>query len=164
MSTTELEEDLKQALKYDPQTGILVWGPGTKFAGKQAGHVTKRGHLTVNRGKKSLQAHRVAWLLHYGKWPTNGIDHIDGNPGNNRIANLRDVGQQDNNRNKCTRKDSSTRITGVSWCKMAKKWRAYISINKRPVRLGYYDDFESAVIARKQAEQQYGYHPNHGRS
>lgn len=44
-------------------------------------------------------AHRVAWFLHYGKWPTKCIDHINGDRHDNRINNLRDVGHIDNCRN-----------------------------------------------------------------
>lgn len=162
MSTTP-EEDLIRSLIYDHVTGVLTWAPGTKLAGNVAGYVTKRGHLVVSRKGVLYQAHRIAWLLYYGSWPTAGIDHIDGNPGHNWITNLRDATQQVNNMNKCLRRDSSTKVTGVSWCKLAKRWRAYISINKKPVRIGYFDDFDAAVAARKAAEMLHGYHPNHGR-
>lgn len=162
MSTTD-EDGLRKSLSYDPSSGLLTWLPGTRFAGRTAGYTTKRGHLIITRTGVTFLAHRVAWFLYYGNWPSKGIDHIDGDPSNNRIENLRDVGQSDNNRNKCLRKDSSTQVTGVSWCKVAKKWRAYINISGKPHRLGYFEDFQAAVDARKAAEPLHGYHPNHGR-
>lgn len=163
MNTISCEEDLKSALEYNPCTGIITWKNGTRCQGKEAGHCTKRGHRTISRKGILYQAHRIAWLLHYGTWPKNGIDHIDGNPSNNAINNLRDVGQDQNNKNKCIRKDSCTKVTGVSWCKITNKWRAYISIKGKPVRLGYFDDFNLAVTCRKNAEIEHGYHKNHGR-
>ena len=42
------------------------------------------------RGKQYL-VHRIAWLLQHGSWPVGDIDHIDGNPSNNKLENLRDV-------------------------------------------------------------------------
>lgn len=158
-----IEDDLKQSLLYDPDTGILTWAKGTRNAGNTAGHATKRGHMTVSRKGVLYQAHRVAWLLHYGHWPVSGIDHIDGNPGNNRIANLRDVGQEDNNKNKCIRRDSASKVMGVTWDKLTGKWRVGISIDKKRYTLGFFADFNKAVAVRKEAEQKFGYHPNHGR-
>jgi hypothetical protein len=157
------EDDLKRSLIYDPSTGKLTWAQGTKFAGNEAGHRTKRGHITINRKGKPHQAHRIAWLLYYGSWPVNGIDHIDGDPSNNKISNLRDVGQDLNNKNKCIRMDSSSGVTGVAWCTATNKWRAYISVHGKTRRLGQSASFERAVQLRKAAERKYGYHPNHGR-
>lgn len=49
-------------------------------------------YLNDYKGQKFLLAHRVAWLLHYKEWPRGEIDHIDGDPFNNKIENLRDCG------------------------------------------------------------------------
>jgi len=163
MRTTAKTDDLKQALRYDPATGIFRWAPGTRRAGQQAGHQTKRGHWTINRKAVLYQAHQVAWLLYYGDWPTHGIDHIDGDPSNNRIANLRDVGQPENTKNRSLNRNSSSGVAGVSWCKESQKWRAYVHLNGKPLRLGFFASFNEAVQTRKAAERQYGYHPNHGR-
>ena len=157
------EDDLKASLSYDPRTGVITWLARTKFQGQEAGHSTKRGHRTINRKGIGYQTHRIAWLLYYGSWPSAGIDHIDGDPSNNRITNLREAGQEINNKNRKLNQNSSTGIAGVSWCKSANKWRAYINVNKRHLRIGHFESFNDAVAARKNAESQYGYHPNHGR-
>lgn len=52
--------------------------------------------------KKTYFAHRVVWALHYGKFPDGVIDHIDGDPSNNRLDNLRSVDQSENNINRRT--------------------------------------------------------------
>lgn len=67
------------------------------------GTVIKTGYCTmtfyVNGEKMNLQFHRVVWLLCHGRWPTQ-IDHIDGNPLNNRVENLREVSQSENDANR----------------------------------------------------------------
>jgi hypothetical protein len=52
--------------------------------------------------KKTYLAHRVVWALHYDKFPDGVIDHIDGDPSNNRLDNLRSVDQSENNINRRT--------------------------------------------------------------
>lgn len=44
--------------------------------------------------------HRLIWFIVYGEWPKQQIDHIDGNPSNNSILNLRDVSHTDNMNNR----------------------------------------------------------------
>jgi hypothetical protein len=74
-----------------------------KSAGKPAGRIDARGYRTIQiryKGERmQFSAHRVTWALHYGTWPEQYIDHIDRNPKNNRIENLRDVSMAENNRN-----------------------------------------------------------------
>ncbi|MFX4377260.1 HNH endonuclease, partial [Acinetobacter baumannii] len=41
----------------------------------------------------------MAWLYVHGVHPTGQIDHIDGDPLNNRISNLRDVSHAVNQQN-----------------------------------------------------------------
>lgn len=57
------------------------------------------GYLRVSIYGVSYKAHRLAWLHHYGEWPSNTIDHINGNRTDNRIANLRDVPHAENQLN-----------------------------------------------------------------
>ena len=76
-------------------------------AGRAVGYCrSKDGYITCTltmeiKGRKiTFIVARLCWLLHYGDWPENTIDHIDRNPLNNKIENLRDVTQAENNRNK----------------------------------------------------------------
>src|SRR3546814_1788886 len=84
-----------------------------KHAGKPALVAPSRaGHLCGHVKGIPLLAHRVAWAIHYGEWPNGQIDHINGDPSDNRIANLRDVSALENARNakldrKSTRLNSS---------------------------------------------------------
>lgn len=78
-----------------------------KHAGKPAGRRCGDGyiaiHLRIKGKRRQLQGHRVIWMLHYGEWPTNMIDHINRDPSDNRIENLRDVDNGINQRNRINR-------------------------------------------------------------
>lgn len=80
-------------LDYNPVTGVFVWttkrGGATK-SGDVAGTM-QHGYRKITIDNAIVRAHRLAWLLTRGVWPSGQIDHIDGNKDNNAIGNLRDV-------------------------------------------------------------------------
>ena len=161
-------EYLRQRLRYDPETGKLYWRRGTK---QRHAHrdgveaftaVRNTGYKHGRVDDRAYQAHRVIWAMEYGEWPTGQIDHIDHDRTNNRLANLRIVSHQENHRNTSRRKNNTSGAMGVSWYKAGGKWTAYIMVDRRKQHLGYFDSLEDAVAARKAAEAQYGFHPNHG--
>ena len=83
------------------------------------------------------------------------VDHIDRNPYNNVRENLRPCTKQDNLRNKVNRRSKNKDfLNGVSYRKDRGKWRAYISINRKQINLGYYDKKEDAIIARLLKEKE----------
>ena len=53
----------------------------------------------INRKNFAVDEHICAWILFYGRWPKETIDHIDNNPLNNHIENLRECSQSENNYN-----------------------------------------------------------------
>lgn len=79
-------------------------------------------------------------------------DHIDGNKLNNRRSNLRIVDSSKNAMNKEIRKDNTSGFTGVTFCKNINKWLAQIGFQRRNITLGYYENIEDAIEARKKAE------------
>lgn len=99
----------------------------------------------------------MVWLYVYGVWPSRFIDHIDHNPSNNRIVNLRDVSASDNMRNRRLGRHNTSGAHGVRFDKLSGRWTASININ-----LGSFDRRQDAVDARKSAEVKFGYHPLHG--
>lgn len=164
-------EYLRQRLRYEPETGKLYWrdAPGltrkwrNRFAGREAftsnnGNGYRMGRLDY----RAHLAHRVIWAMHHGAWPDGQIDHIDHDRMNNRIPNLRVVQHQENHRNTSHRKNNTSGVMGVSWYKAGDKWTAYIMVGGAKQHLGYFDNFDDAVAARKAAEARYGFHRNHG--
>lgn len=74
--------------------------PGCALHGV-AGTKRKDGYWSVQINKERFLAHRIVWLLFNYKIDSKlVIDHIDRNPSNNFIDNLRLVTQAENNQNK----------------------------------------------------------------
>ena len=139
---------MKDLLNYDPETGVITWvkPSSTKLKpGDIAGSDTGNGYRRVFVNGRKYLAHRLAWYLHYGVWPSKNIDHINGDPSDNRIENLRDVSQSVNIRNQ-------GRLAGVTWNKALKKWEVALTVDYRKIYLGVFDDWFDAVCARKSAE------------
>ena len=109
-------DELREYLDYDPETGVLRWRKNPHrhvIVGRVAGNVGNHGYLQVQlRGTKFL-AHRVAFALRYGRWPTPYCDHINGVQTDNRIVNLRECSASGNAQNAVTRRDNTTGVKGV---------------------------------------------------
>jgi len=103
-------------------------------------------------------------FFEYGEFPENEIDHIDGNPNNNAISNLRLSTSSQNKCNTKLRKDNTSGVKGLHWYKAYSKWQVNIGINKKTKCLGYFDDFFEAcctiISARNKLHKEfknYGY-------
>ena len=51
--------------------------------------------------------------------------------------------------------NNTSGYTGVYWCKDTKKWLAQIYVNYKGIHLGYFDDIEDAITARRLGEYKY---------
>lgn len=97
-------ETLKSRIAYDADTGAFTWtGNAPKRSpvrpGELAGWVAFNGYRYIGIGGVQFLAHRLAWLYVHGVWPTEQIDHIDGDRLNNRVANLREAANRQNSNN-----------------------------------------------------------------
>lgn len=89
------------------------------------------------------------------------VDHIDGNPLNNKKSNLRACSHKNNIRNrKNLNKNNKSGVRGVGWDKFRNKWVAQLMFNKKHIFLGRFDDKNDAIIAvikgRKKYFKKYG--------
>lgn len=112
-------EELREYLNYDPETGVLRWKkrPGLRAPvrqGQTAGRCTSNVYRRLQFRGHTILAHRVAFALHHGRWPTPCCDHIDGNPLNNRATNLRECSVSNNAHNRKMHRSSATGVKGVS--------------------------------------------------
>lgn len=149
---TEMSADyLRAILDYDPKSGHLRWRKNNKIAGwtDDLGYI----HVRIGRTKLYL-AHRLAWLHFHGAWPAENIDHINGQPSDNRIENLRECTQAQNCRNTKLVHATSKFRKGVCYDPKRKKFRAYIRRRGgKHGHLGRFDTLEEAIAAREEAER-----------
>lgn len=82
------------------------------------------------------------------------VDHRNHDTLDNRRSNLRIATPSQNNMNRLKQSNNTSGYPGISWYKAGNKWEAYIRINGKKRRLGYFpkDQYELAVAARKEAE------------
>lgn len=148
-------DEARNIWRYNPDTGEFFWlvpawggkipagSPAGTISGDGAGRADRRVFLLKYRGQM-YRAHRVAWLITIGKWPSNQIDHINGDPLDNRFCNLREATRHQNMHN--TKKRAGTsRYKGVS--KSFGKWKAQIRANGNPIHLGQFATEEEAHAA-----------------
>jgi len=142
--------ELASVLSYDPGTGAFV----RLRTGLQVGNKSGAGYITIWALGKAYYAHRLAWLLHTGNWPTGVIDHINGCRTDNRIGNLRDTTQSENIRAKRVGRGASG-VVGVQYQKGAKRWIARISFEPlaKTTHLGSFKTMDEAIDARRRAER-----------
>lgn len=168
-----------ELLRYNPQTGELFWrerdrkwfvsdkGHKTwngKWANKQAFTTTDRlGYRQGALFSIGFLAHRVVLAIANSEWP-DVVDHIDGNPGNNTLLNLRATTQAENKRNIRMYDRNKSGTHGVRWDEQRSLWVARIGINGKSVHIGRFASKAGAIEARKRAERENGFHKNHGRA
>jgi hypothetical protein len=150
--TAELAREL---LNYDPTTGVITWAStrrGGAREGDQAGFINKHGYREVFLCGNYAKAHRLVWLIQFGQWPPHGVDHINGNKTDNRLANLRLADPGENLQNRTVQRNNSSGHTGVSWDEGKGLWRAAIYVGKRKKFIGRFKSKEMAAEAYRQAK------------
>lgn len=160
-----------QLMTYNPQTGLFTYRHCPNMGATWNKRCQGRPALTYNNGNgyvcgiidgQKVYAHRVAWKVTYGSDPE-FIDHINGDRSDNRISNLRSVSNTENARNTRRHVSNKTGVMGVHWYKAYSKWQVYIGYKPR-VNIGYFSCLGEAIKARRKAEKENAYHPNHNRS
>ena len=144
---------IRDIIHYDPASGEFRWitKPSYKIReGSIAGTVRADGYRIIMIEGVRYYAHRLAWYLYYGDWPSKWIDHIDRNPSNNRIANLREVTYSENAQNSRPRTNSSRPAKGISLYRG--KFQVSIGVDKRQYHIGTFSTFEEAVEAYEESK------------
>jgi hypothetical protein len=151
-------EELRQTLRYDPETGHFTWlvklslrGMPGKVAGWKQKLGTHHIYTLISIRNRSYMAHRLAWLYVHGEWPADLIDHINGDTLDNRIVNLRPATKSLNAANSRLPRDNTSGVKGVSWNKNAGKWIANIAVRGKQHYLGIYSNKEKAAEAYRLA-------------
>ena len=151
-------ETLRQLLDYNPETGVVSWRVAPSRNVRVGDPVESRNGnykcITIN--KRSYKLHRVIWKLVYGEDPMDAvIDHVDRDPLNNKLSNLRLLSHSENNHNEKVRSTNTSGTPGVYWDRDKRRWRAFIGVGGRRLNLGRFKDFNEAARARTKAEEVY---------
>lgn len=154
--------DLKARLLYVPQTGIFYWiDPPIKhpeLLGEEAGYESadssgKRYYLIQINGFKYRRA-RLAFLYMTGFWPSEMVDHINGDSTDDRWVNLRDVSVSQNNQNRKIGRLNRKFPMGVRQSRSG-RYEARIGVNGTQLHIGTFDHVEQALDAYQTARGKY---------
>ncbi len=85
-------ERVREALDYNPDTGIFVWKINSGYnylVGTTAGgKPNKQGYSSISLDRVEVTLGRLAWFYVKGEWPERRIRYVNGDPTDNRFANL----------------------------------------------------------------------------
>ncbi len=152
-------ERLREAFTYCPDSGEIRWrirphSNGCAQIGSLAG-TPKNGYIKLVLDQVQMRAHRVAWAIHFGRWPEGEIDHINAVRSDNRLANLRELAPEVNVQNRRrANKNSKSGFLGVHWRKDERVWVSQIGVNRRCVVLGRFGSAEEAHAAYVKAKRE----------
>lgn len=154
---------INSVISVSESTGTATWNNNGKLAG--ARYTTRQG-----KTYRQIKILGVVYPLHRVISKVFGIltdeslqvDHINGDGLDNRISNLRVVTQKENNRNRRIPSINTSGVIGVNIVSGTGKWQARIGTGSGRKHLGYFDDFDDAVKARRNAEIELGYSDGHG--
>lgn len=167
---------IRQLLDYNPETGQLWWKFRDRiwFKTERSFRVWNMvyaetealtcldasGYMHGNIFNCRTRAHRLIWAWFHGVWPSGDVDHINGIRHDNRIENLRDVTRAENLKNQQRRKDNTSGHVGIDLLPETGRWRVRV----KAIHVGTFETLQEAVMARKAASADHGFHVNHGRS
>jgi hypothetical protein len=135
------QEELKQNLDYNPNTGEFYWKIKKPriFPGKRAGYLDKKiGYRYIKIFRKNHCEHNLAWFYMTGYYPIRKIDHKDLIRSNNIFLNLRLCSHSQNMANTGLFKTNKTGLKGVHKESKCNRWNAMITHNYKKYYLGLF--------------------------
>jgi hypothetical protein len=143
------QAELKEFLHYNQEMGVFTWvkSKGAVKANSIAGTVMKKGYIRIKVSGGIYLAHRLAWLYVYGEMPKDQLDHINNDKADNRITNLREANNYQNQYNKPKQPSNKSGYKGVSFHKDTGKWQAQIRVQGVNKYIGLFDTALEASLA-----------------
>lgn len=141
---------IRELVRYEPDTGHFY---DLRTGKQRLSAPNVFGYLRLSVDGTSYTAHRLAWFYVHGVWP-NVIDHINGDPADNRLCNLRSVTPAENRQNQQrVRSDSKTGFTGVQLRKG--RFAAVLFVDGRPKEFGRFPTAEEAHASYLEAKRKH---------
>ncbi len=146
-----MEIEIKgKTVLIDPQNEYLLHAHKWQLTKAHGGPYVVRN--TIQNGKWiKLSLHRLITNCPPGM----EVDHINGNPLDNRLCNLRICKHSENCKNQKIFTSNTTGKNGVYWDRNKNKYGCHIRVDGKDHHLGFYDNKEDAVVARENAEIKY---------
>lgn len=142
-------DEFQARVDYEDALWLSQW----KWYSSKRGYARRTANGTADTA--STLMHRVILEFHGYDLMGMDVDHINGNPLDNRKSNLRIVSHQENCFNRKLSRNNSTGHKGVSVYRPNGKFKASIKVNYQQKHLGYFDTAEEAAIAYNKAAVQY---------
>lgn len=138
--------ELLAILHYDPETGHFTHlrNAGKAKAGARAGNINPNGYWELRVFNKLFPASRLAWFYMTGQWPTELIDHENGNRADNRWDNLRPASYHQNNWNTPAAQKCKSGLKGAWPCKSTGRWQSLLTDGRKRIWLGRFDTAQEA--------------------
>lgn len=137
-------------LRMTNGTDILIDAADIQKAMRYSWCLSKTGYAVANIDGHVTKMHRYLLDMPVG---VGIVDHINGNPLDNRRCNLRLCTAKENGRN-LRKQVSKSNATGVRKTKCG-KWQARIMVDRKEISLGNYQTMEEAIMARQEGERKY---------
>jgi len=155
------QQIIKSLTEY--KDGVLYWRNTKKGRRSDIVGSNDGGYCRVCIDYKRYQLHNLIWLYHYGSFPQSSqLDHIDGNPNNNTIENLRDVPQHENTRNRKLAKNNTSGYNCIFWIKSRNRWRAVVVKKDGVACSKNFINKKEAHLWQREESIKNGFHINHG--
>lgn len=137
---------LKRWLDLDCENGVLRWKE--KIAkkvvlGSIAGSERKAGYKCFQLMKRRFLTHRAIYAMVHGEC-VGEIDHINGDPTDNRPENLRQVTRSQQNMNKSPSRKNKHGVPGVCYYPRVNMYNARVRVDGKRISLGYFKSLEEA--------------------
>lgn len=151
---------------FDYRDGELYWKEKSNrkvIVGKQVKtYLSNSGYRLFGFMRKTRIHHRMIFAWHHGYFPAQ-VDHIDGNPANNCIENLRACNQFQNQANRKANKSNKSGYKNVNWDDRSQAWEVKFLCNGQRMHFGYFKDIELAGLVAIEARNKHqGEFANHG--
>jgi len=151
-------ERLRELMSYCPNTGVFLSlkRRGKIAPGDRVGTIRKgNGYLQICIDRKLYYAHRLAFLHMTGSFPAMHVDHINGDPLDNRFSNLREASRSVNSQNmRRPMRHNTSGPLGVTKANQKNGFVAKISADGKTIHLGTYKtaaDAHQAYLSAKRA-------------